>query len=61
MAIHKNPYIVSLQRAIDYEKDDIATSKVLLNETTKVYYEIIDHKFNLYSYEESKKYVTLTY
>ena len=37
------------------------TSEVLLNETTKVYYEIRDHNSNPYSYEESKKYVTVTY
>ena len=46
MTTHHNPHILSLGRAIDYEKDDIATTKVLLNETTKVYYEVIDNQFN---------------
>ena len=61
MTIHHNPYILSLGRAIDYQKDEIASTKVLLNETTKVHYEVIDNLFTRYDYEESKKYITLTY
>ena len=61
MVNHDGPYILSLGRAIDYENDAIATTKVLLNETTKVHYEVIDNLFTRYDYEESKKYITLTY
>lgn len=61
MVIHHNPYILSLGRAIDYQKDDAAKIKVYLNETTKVHYEVIDNQFNRFDYEESKKYVSLIY
>ena len=61
MVIHNGPYILSLGRAIDYTKDDAATAKVYLNETTKVHYEVVDNLFKRYDYETSKPYLTLTY
>jgi len=61
MVIHDSPYILSLGRAIDYSKDDVATSKIYLRNTTKVHYEVVDNMFNRFDYETSKKYVTLVY
>ena len=61
MTIHQNPYIVSVGRAIDYQNDDVATARVPLNESTKVFYEVYDHQWNMYNHEQSKKYITITY
>ena len=61
MAIHRNPYILSLSRAIDFEKEAMGSEMYALANMTKVHFEIVDRDWKRYLFEESKPYLTLDY
>ena len=42
MIIHDNPYILSLSRALDFEKDPIGIEIYHLENMTKLHFEIVD-------------------
>ena len=61
MIIHNNPYILSLPRAIDFEKDAIGSEIVPLENMTKVHFEIVDRDWKRYTFEDSRPYLTMNY
>lgn len=61
MIIHENPYILSLPRAIDFKREDIGTEIYLLDNMTKIHFEIVDRAWNRYDFEKTRPYLTMNY
>jgi len=61
MVTHAGPYILSLSRAIDFEKEAMGSEIYKLEEMTKIHFEIVDRAWKRYTFEESRPYLTMDY
>ena len=57
MLIRYKPSILSVERGINSEIDAIATSRIHINDTSLIWFELFDHKFKRYTLEEARPYV----